>query len=64
MEEASAGFGDPSPGVRVGLRGVSRWVHTHAPGKHYSGSGQSHPRPDDKWADWEPLMQPQLSFYN
>ena len=30
MEEASAGSGDPSPGVRVGLRGVSRWS-THAP---------------------------------
>ena len=30
MEEASDGSGDPAPGVRVGLRGVSRWS-THAP---------------------------------
>ena len=54
----------PVPWGEGGAEGRVPLVHTRAPGKHYSSSGKSHPRPDDKWADWEPLMQPQLSFYN
>lgn len=58
------GSGDWPLGVRVGLRGESGGVQVSAPGQHYSGSAQSHPRPDDTWATWEPLRQAQLSFHN
>ena len=54
----------PGGRVRVGLRGEPGWVRARAPSKHYSGSAQSHPRPDDKWPNWEPLMKSQLSFPN
>lgn len=67
MEETSAGWVwglTPGGRVRVGLRGEPGWVPARAPSKHYSGSAQSHPRPDDKWPNWEPLMKSQLSFPN
>ena len=59
--DSAWGWGPPR--VRVGLGEEPGWVQTSTPGKHDSGSAQSHPRPHDKRAHGEPLRQQPCSAF-